>query len=320
MSTHEIVTTEHGRQTDDRTPAWQPLNREKLRPIAQALGWLSVGMGVVAVACPKTVSRLMGLSPRPTALRLMGLRDVALGVGILKNPSDPAWLWARTAADLSDLAMVRHATNEDPHNARLALSAGATLGVTLLDAICAQQTGVARQHAYGNRAIRFSESVVINRGRHECYRFWRDIERFPTFMPFLKSVRVTDDGRSHWIVDGTGKSGVSWDAEITEDIPGERIAWRSAPGSEIDNAGSVRFERAAGDRGTVVRVRLQYDLPGHEVGSALANALGKSPQLEVYKGLRRVKQLLETGEIATTEGQPAGRAKGPTRLDRAMQN
>src|SRR5256885_5176544 len=94
---------------------------------------------------------------------------------------------------------------------------------------------------------------------------------------------------------------LSWDAEITVDRENEMIGWASLPGSTIETKGYVRFERATGGRGTVVRVALQYNPPAGKLGAALATVLGEKPENQIEEALRKFKQVIETGEIATTE-------------------
>jgi uncharacterized membrane protein len=132
---------------------------------------------------------------------------------------------------------------------------------------------------------------------------------------YLQSVRITGDRHSHWIARGPGDTRVEWDAELVEDKPNERISWRSLPGADISNTGSVSFEPAAGGRGTIVRVQITYGHAGYQLGSFLATLVGKDPEQLVNKDLRRFKQVLETGDVVSTEGQSAGRRSGATWLD-----
>jgi uncharacterized membrane protein len=125
-------------------------------------------------------------------------------------------------------------------------------------------------------------------------------------MEYLESVRQLDQRRSHWVAKGPAGRRVEWDAEIISEIPGELIGWRTLDGADVVSAGSVRFIPAAGNRGTHVRVRLQYDPPGGKVGAAIAWIFGKEPSQTILEDLRRFKQLMEAGEIPTTVGQPRG--------------
>jgi uncharacterized membrane protein len=96
---------------------------------------------------------------------------------------------------------------------------------------------------------------------------------------------------------------IHWEADITKDIRNEMIAWRSVEGSMIETAGYVRFEPAPGERGTLVRVALEYNVPAGKIGAAIATLFGKRPGAHVEEMLRRFKQLMETGEVAVAEAE-----------------
>ena len=162
--------------------------------------------------------------------------------------------------------------------------------------------------------VEVNESFTILKSPDELFSFWRRLENLPSFMKHVDSVETLDSTRSHWRVRAPGGTHVEWDAEIVEEEPGRLIAWRSLPGSEIENGGSVRFRPATGNRGTVVEVTLFYAPPGGKAGAGLAKILGEEPQMQVREDLRRFKQLNETGEIPTTEGQPSGRGTDRERV------
>jgi uncharacterized membrane protein len=148
--------------------------------------------------------------------------------------------------------------------------------------------------------------ITIGRPAEELYQFWRKLENLPRFMRHLESVQTMDERRSHWKVQAPLGRTVEWDAEITEDRPNERIAWRSLPGADVTNSGSVSFERAPGGRGTVVRVELQYDPPGGAIGATFAKLFGKAPEQEVQEDLRAFKQVIETGEVVQSDATAKG--------------
>jgi uncharacterized membrane protein len=158
---------------------------------------------------------------------------------------------------------------------------------------------------YG-RGVRVEQTVTIGLPPEEIYAFFRNFENLPRFMSHLQSVTVLDDKRSHWVTKGPAGSDAEWDAEIINEIPNELIGWRSVDGSQINNAGSVHFKTVPGGRGTDVKVILRYDPPGGLVGAMTAKIFGEDPAHQVKEDLRALKMLLETGEIATTEGQPNG--------------
>jgi uncharacterized membrane protein len=156
------------------------------------------------------------------------------------------------------------------------------------------------------RDVHVEKSITIDKTPEELYGFWRDFQNLPRFMKHLESVTSTSEDLSHWVAEGPGGKSVEWDAEIYNDKPNELIAWRSLPGSDITNAGSVRFAKL-GARGTEVKVVLNYNAPGGKLSALLVKLSGREPGQMIADDLRRLKQILETGEVATTEGQSSGR-------------
>jgi uncharacterized membrane protein len=148
--------------------------------------------------------------------------------------------------------------------------------------------------------IRVEQTVRVSRPPEELYRFWRNLENLPRFMDHLQAVHVLDDRRSHWVARGPAGSRVEWDAVVHNEIPGELLAWRSLPGSEVDHAGSVHFDPAG--EGTAVRVLLRYDPPAGKLGAAMARLFGEDPDTQVADDLRRLKQLMEAGETTSLPG------------------
>jgi uncharacterized membrane protein len=158
--------------------------------------------------------------------------------------------------------------------------------------------------------VKVQKSVTIDRPREELFRFWRNFENLPHIMSHLDSVRVTGPNRSHWVARGPLGMSFAWDAETYTEVVNELISWRSLPGSEVDTAGSVHFTPAPGGRGTEVKVVLKYDPPAGKVGAAVAGLFLQSPGEQIKDDLRRLKQMMETGEIPRTEGQPRGQCGG----------
>ncbi len=155
--------------------------------------------------------------------------------------------------------------------------------------------------AASNDSGQVKKTLIINRPPDEVYRFWRDLEKLPSFMSNLESVRVTGERTSHWKAKGPAGSTFEWEAEITEDQPNSRIAWRSIGSSEVNNSGTVRFDRATGGRGTLLTVELQYAPPGGAISASVAKLFGSEPGQRVEQDLRLLKQILETGEIAKSD-------------------
>ena len=174
-----------------------------------------------------------------------------------------------------------------------------------------------REQLGGSRGIHVEQAVTVMKPVGEVYRFWRNLENLPKFMQHLESVAEREEGISHWVAKGPAGITVEWDARIINEVDDKVIGWQSLEGSTISTAGSVNFRETG--RGTEVRVHLQYNPPGGKLGAAVAWMLGEEPTIQVMEDLRRLKRLLETGEIATTEGQSSGRVRAPraTRSARA---
>lgn len=156
--------------------------------------------------------------------------------------------------------------------------------------------------------IKVRKSVTVNRAPAELYRFWRNFENLPRFMNHLEAVTVQGDKRSHWVAKAPLGQTVAWDAEIITEKENELIGWRSLPGSQMPNAGSVRFEPAPCGRGTQVTVELEYNPPAGVLGAAVAKIFGEEPGIQMNDDLKRFKQVMEAGETATIDGQPSAAA------------
>lgn len=144
-----------------------------------------------------------------------------------------------------------------------------------------------------------ARAVTINRPRAELYAFWRDFSNLPPILDNVVRIEVLDRERSHWVVKSPGGGIVEWNSRITEDRDGELIAWASEEGADIPNSGRIEF-RDAGSRGTVVVATINYDQPFGTLGRVLSRIFQREPKMQAQRDLRRFKQLMETGEIATS--------------------
>jgi uncharacterized membrane protein len=153
--------------------------------------------------------------------------------------------------------------------------------------------------------IRIRKSVTINRSPQELYQFWRNFENLPKFMRHLQGVSTLGPRRSHWVTAGPRRN-YSWDAEIIQERENELIAWRSLPSSDVETEGRVEF-KSSGERGTEVFVNLTYRPPAGGLGETIALLFGRHPEQQIREDLRRFKELMEAGEIPTTDRQPHGR-------------
>ena len=158
-----------------------------------------------------------------------------------------------------------------------------------------------------NGAVQVRQAVTVDRPADELYALWRDLERLPEWMSHLKQVEVLHGGTSRWTAEGP-VGPVQWNATLTADEPGRRIAWASVPGSGLENSGEVLFRAAPGNRGTEVVVRLEYRPPAGTTGAIFARIRGQEPAQQLRADLTRFKRFQELGFVPTTEGQTSGRA------------
>lgn len=289
--------------------------------LARGLGWFSLGLGLTELLAPKLIANISGVPNARTGLiRLYGLREIASGVMIFSQKEPATGLWSRVAGDALDLASLGRAfTSPDANRGRVAFATANVLAVTTLDLIAAKQLST------NSPGVQAKASCIVNRSPDEVYRFWRAFENLPRFMKHLDAVEDLGDGRSRWKAKGPAGSEVEWEAMIIADEPGKVITWRSLENADVDNAGAVRFEKAPGDRGTIVKVHIQYNPPAGVVGATVAKLFGEEPEQQLNDDLRRFKQVLEVGEVVVSEGTLFGtgyfqqRAARPADVDELQQ-
>jgi uncharacterized membrane protein len=273
--------------------------------LARALGWFSLGLGVAQLAAPSAVNRMIGVpdSGKSRALqRLVGVREIASGVGIFAERRPAGWLWARVAGDVMDLALLAKAMDSrSASRPRVAAAMAAVAGVLVPDTAGGMQ--LSRAQGPG-RPVR--KAITVRANPDDVYAFWHDFENFPRFMAHLLDVEVTTPTTSHWKARGPAGRTIEWDAEIVQDIPGHVIAWRAINDPAVRHAGAVFFAPAPGDRGTEIRLEMRYDPPLGPVSVAVAKLTGEEPSTAVGDDLRRFKQVVETGEVVRSDGSPEG--------------
>lgn len=175
-----------------------------------------------------------------------------------------------------------------------------TLGVTTV-----RDGPSTREALSGDKGINVYEAIRLEKPVDEVYRFWRRFENLPRFMTNLESVVDLGNGRSHWVAKGPAGTTVEWDAEIINEVENKVIGWRSLPGAQVTMAGSVNFDSVRNGRATQLSVRFQYAPPAGRAGALLATMFGREPSQTVREDLRRVKQLLEAGEIPVSTTKPS---------------
>ena len=168
-------------------------------------------------------------------------------------------------------------------------------------------------HEFGVKARhgkKIERSLHINRSREELYDFWRNLENLPQVMRHLESVTPQGETKSHWVARGPFDARLEWDAEIKTDRRGEIIAWQSLPDSQVDTAGSVRFDKDSSGQGTLLTVTLKYDPPGGRAVAELAHLLGQGLEDELDEDLQEFKQTMESRKTSKASPQSSGRGKG----------
>jgi uncharacterized membrane protein len=138
----------------------------------------------------------------------------------------------------------------------------------------------------------------------QVYAFWSNYGNFPLFMSNVRDVQDLGGSRSRWIVSGPGGLPVEWNAVLTERIANTLLAWRSEPGSMLENAGVIRFAPAGA--GTRIDLRFCYNPPAGRAGQAMADFFGADPRARVNEDLGRLKTLLESTVRSDIHGQESG--------------
>jgi uncharacterized membrane protein len=284
--------------------------------LANFLGLFAVGLGLAQLIAPGGMSRLVGIKNddrNRTTMRLLGARELSSGMAILTNQQPEKAVWGRVAGDALDLALLGVAlANPDNDRGRTLFATANVLAVTALDVMAAKTLSMQPEtpvHKEANRGvIHTKRSKTIGKPVSEVYAFWRNFENLPRFMRHLESVTVIDDRRSHWKAKAPAGKSVEWDAIITGERENDFISWRSVEGSDVQNAGTVRFMEAPDGLGTEVRVDIEYEPPLGKLGSKLAMMFREEPGQQVQDDLRHFKQVMETGEVLVSD---ATKQRGP---------
>jgi uncharacterized membrane protein len=231
---------------------------------------------------------------------MLGVRELSAGIGLLTRRRQSPWLRARVVGDIVDLGLLANAVrSRKVDRLRAGGALAAVAGVTLLDAWARRRAGRAEDGMAGRPPIR--RSTTIARPPAEVNRFWRDFQNLPKFMVHLEMVETLDSKRSYWRAGSVGGKTFEWNAEIVEDRENELIRWRTVGGSQVAHAGEVRFIAAPGGRGTEIHVEATYDPPAGPFARAVAVAVGQEPSQQIEGDLRRLKQVLEVGEVIESD-------------------
>ena len=275
--------------------------------VARGLGWFSIGLGLAECAAPRSVARMIGLRDDDTnrnTLFAYGVREIASGIGILMGDRPVVPVWARVGGDVMDLAFLGRALRSDrSEKNRVAAATAAVLGVTLLDVMTGRSLGAESTAARGAAdpgSKSGSRSPSASRRKSSTASGATSRTSRASWSTSSPCANWTTAGRAGPPGRRPAKRSNGRPKSPT-DVPNERISWRSVGEADVPNFGTVRFLRAPGDRGAEVQVELRYDPPGGKLGAVVAKLFGEEPSLQVKSDLRRLKQVMETGEVVHSD-------------------
>ncbi len=240
--------------------------------ILQTVGYLAFGLGAAALFTPRSRRRERWVERAPVP-QILG----------------------RMARDWIDPALRRNGASVAADRRKRALATTAIAGVAAVAVLSART--LRRSSAADDGEVAVRATMGVNRAPEDLHRRWARLEDLPRFMSHIETVVPGERNLSHWVARIPGFK-VEWDAEVVENVPGERIAWRALPGSDVVHEGIVRFEPAPGGRGTIVRLEIDYR-PQSALAALVPSAFFKLAEAQLREDLRRFKQLLEAGEIPT---------------------
>ncbi len=279
--------------------------------LVKSLGWFALGLGALQITMPRLVAWLVGVPPDQKTQRTvqaLGVREAASGAGILSRRQLPGWLGARVAGDATDIGLLLASLLSNHRKGarlyglarlrgRLGLSLGALLGVAVLDVLGLRAVLRSLKTRRREPPPELKASTTIERSVHEVYAFLRDATNFPRFVSFLTDVTTLDERRSRWIASFPEGREVAWNAMLAEDVA-DRLLIFTIDSRLLDTL-VVRLESAPGGRGTEVHVSLtarDNRFPG-----AVARWLRAIPERLLSSELRRLKQVIELGEVSHSD-------------------
>lgn len=158
---------------------------------------------------------------------------------------------------------------------------------------------------HNKKGIHVIESMTIQQPVERVYRAWRDFSNLPKFLTHVESVQNLDERSSRWVIQ-TPSGKLQWNATLIEDKPNELISWKSLEDADVRSAGSIRFQFLQALEATELTVNLRYAPAAGRIAAWMSSFFSDSAEDMIREDLRRFKQIQETGEVPTTEGQPTG--------------
>jgi uncharacterized membrane protein len=297
----------------------QPDDRVLAERVRAALGRLTSHPGPIYVVAQDGVVRLRGDVLRRDAgavvrgvRHVRGVRDVLDELRVHDHPGRISSLQGDWTSRTKRLEYLQSNWSPAPRvlagGAGLALAIGglalrsgagyglAAAGAALLTRAIANRP---LSHLIGARTdesdgVRVQKTIEVYAETDEVYACWRDLECFPRFMQHIREVEQVDDTHYRWSVDGPAGMPVTFDAEITADVPGEMIAWRTINSKMVHSSGVVHFEPTP-TGGTRVHVHMTYWPLANRVGHTVAKMFARDPKTQMSDDLARFKSYVELG-------------------------
>lgn len=179
----------------------------------------------------------------------------------------------------------------------LLLPAASYLLLRGVNGYCALYNLAGYSTAEGAKPFEFNKTITIHRNKVEVYNFWRRLENLPLIMKHVKNVEKTAEGKYRWEAEFSNRT-FKWNAEIIEDVPNERISWTTTDASDVRNTGTVEFYDAPKNKGTELRVTMQYTPTKTKLGRVIASFLDPVFSQMVKDDLKRFKHMMESEEYA----------------------
>jgi uncharacterized membrane protein len=151
--------------------------------------------------------------------------------------------------------------------------------------------------------IEVRKSVTIGKPREEIFEALR---QRPILVGLFEDLRSVEPRRFRWVKSLADGGSVGGEVELDDLVENERVSWHAPASNELPHEGALWLQDAPPGRGTEVHVRIAYEPRRGRVGKLLLKLMGEEPKQEVTRHLYRLRQMLEAGEVATTEGQPSG--------------
>ncbi|HEY0517380.1 MAG TPA: hypothetical protein VGD00_09685 [Solirubrobacteraceae bacterium] len=273
----------HGRNGE----AAGPLPDERsVAALTRGLGYFSLALGTTQLAAPGLVDKLIGVTDDGTSRRwqrIVGLQELSAAAGILPRERPIEWLWARTSGDVVHLAMLARAYRNRRDSApRLAIAMASVVGCFAADAFASTRMTSDPKLRQEVPRVKGKASITIRAPREELLEQWRRFEQDPQ---------------------GESRLGP---LEILAGDPQRGVEWRTADGAAHKAHGTLRLADAPAGRGTEIHASIEFAAPGGSLGAAVMKVAGDEPLQQLRDDLRRFKQLIETGEIARSDGAPTG--------------